>query len=60
MRKMVTDVKVIPGEECALQHNLLVCDLRLKMPPPSKRKFTPRLKIWKLKDPEISQRFLDT
>ena len=28
MRKLVTDVKVIPGEEVALQHQLLVCDMR--------------------------------
>ena len=27
MRKLVTDVKVIPGEEVALQHQLLVCDM---------------------------------
>ena len=36
IRKLVTDVKVIPGEEVALQHQLLVCDMR---------KFTPRLKV---------------
>ena len=29
MRKLVTDVKVIPGEEVALQHQLLVCDMRI-------------------------------
>ena len=48
MRKLVTDVKVIPGEEVALQHQLLVCDMRIDVPPNSKRKFTPRLKVWKL------------
>ena len=26
-RKSVTNIKVIPGEECASQHRLLVCDL---------------------------------
>ena len=45
MRKIVTDVKVIPGKEVALQHQLLVCDLRLDVPPKPKRKFTPRLKV---------------
>ena len=29
MRKLVTDVKMIPGKEVALQHQLLVCDMRI-------------------------------
>ena len=57
MHKLVTDVKVIPGEEKALQHQLLVCDMRIDMPPKSKRKFTPCLKVWKLKDPQTSNHF---
>ena len=57
MRKLVTDVKVIPGEEVALQHQLLVCDMRSDVPPKSKRKFNPRLKVWKLKDPQTSNHF---
>ena len=57
MRKLVTDVKVIPGKEVALQHQLLVCDMRIDVPPKSKRKFTPRLKVWKLKDPQTSNHF---
>ena len=52
MRKLVTDVKVIPGEEVALQHQLLVCDMKFDVPPKPKRKFTPRLKVWKLTDPQ--------
>ena len=57
MRKLVTDVKVIPGEEVAQQHQLLVCDLRIDVPPKSKGKFTPCLKVWKLKDPQTSSLF---
>ena len=57
MRKLVTDVKVIPGEEVALQHQLLVCDMRIDVSPKSKRKFTPRIKVWKLKDPQTSNHF---
>ena len=57
MRKLVTDVKVIPGEEVALQHQLLICDMRIDVPPKSKRKFTPRLKVLKLKDPQTSNHF---
>ena len=50
MRKLVTDVKVIPGEEVGLQYQLLVCDMRTDVPPKSKRKFTTCLKVSKLKD----------
>ena len=57
MRKLVTDVNMIPGEEVALQHQLLVCDMRIDVPPKSKCKFTPRLKVWKLKDPQTSNHF---
>ena len=45
MRRFVTDVKVIPGEKVALQHQLLVCDMRIDVPPKSKHKFTPCLKV---------------
>ena len=54
MCKLVTDEKVIPGKEVALQHQFLVCDVRIDVPSKSKRKFTPRLKVWKLKDPQTS------
>ena len=57
MRKHVTDVKVIPGEEVALQHQLLVCDMKFDVPPKPKRKFTPRLKVWKLIDPQRRNHF---
>ena len=39
------------SEEVAVQHQLLVCDTRIDVLPKSKRKFTPRLKVWKLKGP---------
>ena len=57
MRKLVTDVKVIPGEEVALQHQLLVCDMKFDVPPKPKRKFTPPLKVWKLTDPQRRNHF---
>ena len=47
--KLVTDVKVIPGEEITLQHQLLVCDMRIDVPPKSKLKFIPCLKVGSLK-----------
>ena len=45
MRKFVTDLKVIPGEEVAPQHQLLVCDMQMARPPNTKRKLFPRLKV---------------
>ena len=47
----VKDVKVILGKEVTLQHLLLVRDMRIDVPPKSKHKFTPGLKVWKLKGP---------
>ena len=42
-------LKVIPSEEVAMQHQLLVCDMRIDVPLKFKRKFTPYLKDWKKK-----------
>ena len=55
--RAVCDVKVIPYEECALQHHLVVCDFTVHLPANKRRKFTPRIRTWKLKDPEVSRRF---
>ena len=33
LRKLVMDVKVIPGEFVALQHQLLLCDMMIDIPP---------------------------
>ena len=51
-RKRVSNVKVILGEEIAPQHRLLVGDFRVSVTPQPKRKFVPRIKVWKLRDPE--------
>ena len=52
LRKLVMNVKVIPGEEVALQHQLLVYDMMVDMPQQIKPKFTPHPKVWKLRDPQ--------
>ncbi len=56
-RKWVRDVKVIPGEEIAPQHHLLVCDFRADIPPMPKKNFSPRLRSWRLNDPEAQSEF---
>ena len=57
LNSFVTNVKVIPGEECAKQHRLLVCDFRVHIPRQKQRKFVPRLRTWKLRDPTKSSEF---
>jgi len=53
-------MKVIPSEECVQQHQLMVCDFHVRIPKITKRKFTPRLRIWKLKDDAVTTKFRDT
>ena len=48
----MSNVKVILGEECSSQHRLLVGDFKVSIPPQPKHKFVPRIKVWKLRDPE--------
>ena len=57
LRKYIRDVKVIPGEECLTQHRLLVCIFKITAVPRVKRKFTPRLRTWKLRDPACAADF---
>ena len=58
-RGKVTNVKVIPGEEVVQQHFLLVSDFSVRIPPHKKRKFVPRLRSWKLRDPAVVSRYCE-
>ena len=42
------------------QHHLVVCDFTIRIPPVKKRKFTPRIRAWKLRDPASASRFQET
>ena len=55
MRKLVSDMKVIPGEEAALQYQRPVCDMHMAMPQKTKRYSW--LKVWRLKDSGTCTRF---
>ena len=48
----MSNIKVILGEEIALQHRLLVGDFRCSIPSQPKR-----IKVWKLRDPEKQAEF---
>ena len=56
-KSMIKNVKVIPGEKCALQHHLLICDLVHTIRRSVKPKFNPRLRTWKLRDPAVVKEF---
>ena len=49
----VKDVKVVPGEECFLQHRLLVVDLAWKQTKTWKGKIKERVKLWRLREDHI-------
>ena len=55
--KYITNVKVIPGEECASQHKLVVAVLRIPLIKNVKNKFEPRIKVWKLLNPDVKAQF---
>ena len=46
----VRNVKVISSEECVPKHKLLVMDMRFKTRKSWRRKFEPRVHVWKLKE----------
>ena len=53
-------MKVIPGEECALQHKLLTCDLKLTFKTPTPKPFVPKRRVWKLHDPALQSDFCES
>ena len=55
--KLIKDVKVIPSEECVPQHKLLVCDLRIRASKSKPKSFTPKRRVWKLKDESCKEAF---
>jgi len=59
--KTVQNVTVIQGESSLQQHKLLVGKLQLCEYSQRKRKevFTPRSKVWRLKEPDFQQAFQD-
>ena len=57
LQKLVMDVKVIPGEKVALQHQLLVCDMMIDMQLPHIKLKKTCSKVWKLRDPQRFSQF---
>ena len=54
---MIRNVKVIASEECVPKHKLLVMDIRFKATKRRRRKFEPRVRVWKLKEEKTCEEF---
>jgi hypothetical protein len=50
-RRLVQDVKVIPGEPCLTQHRLLIGVMRVKEGVPDRKVFVSKCRVWKLSEP---------
>ena len=55
--KHVKNIKVIPGEECATQHRLLVCDFLMMTRTEPPVRFQPKIRTWKLREQEVQKHF---
>ena len=56
-RSSVKDMKVTPGENIMSQHCLLLMDMVFKKKVKRKVKFRNKLKLWKLREPEVKEDF---
>ena len=54
-KKILKDVKVIPGKEVFTQHKLVVCDLNIRIEREKKKLYIPKLKVWKLREAEAKK-----
>lgn len=57
-KRFLKDVMVIPSEEVFMQHKFVVCDLSLRIKKEKQKPYIPKLKVWKLKDPEARKEFV--
>ena len=57
-RKFVRDVKVIPGEEVATQHHILVSTITVQSRVENKKPFVPKRKVWLLKEQQEKESFV--
>ena len=56
-RNVVKNVKVIAGEECVNQHRLIIADIFVRKGRKQRKKFIPKLKVWKLSDSNAQSKF---
>ena len=61
--RYVSNVRTFPGseeQELVTQHRLLACDFTVARSATKKRKFTPRIRVWKLREAETAKRYQET
>jgi len=57
-RRHIKNVKVVAGQECVSLHRLLVGDVVISSAPRKKKRMhIPRLKVWKLREPNVKHEF---
>ena len=55
--KLLKDAKAVHSEECVSQHRLLICSTVIRFLKKAEKVFTPKVRLWKLKDNEVKQAF---
>ena len=58
-RSSVKNVKVIPGEEIVSQHGLVLMNMVFKKKVRRKTKFRKKLKLWRLRESEVKEEFVE-
>ena len=58
-RSSAKDVKVIPGEETVSQHSLLLMDMVFRKKVKRKVKSRKKLKLWRLRESELKEEYVD-
>ena len=53
----VRNIKVISSEECVPKHKLLVMDMWFKATKSWRKKFVPRVRVWKLKEEKTCEEY---
>ena len=53
----VQNVKVIPDEECVPKHKLLVMDMQFSSRKRRRKKFEPRVHVWKLNEEKTCEEY---
>ena len=56
-KSKVRNVKVISSEECVPKHKLLVMDMQFKATKSWRKKFEPRMCVWKLKEEKTHEEY---
>ena len=54
-RKLVKDVKVIPGEKVLSQHCIVVSDVKIKPCKVEKQPFISKRRVWKLNERDVKE-----